>query len=44
MFAAVAGFGLAAAAASLFQRRAHLEDADYNGGYNALATVVDQDS
>ena len=41
MFAAAAGSGLAAAAATLFKRRAGDYESEFAGGYNALAAIVD---
>lgn len=42
MFAAAAGFGLAAAAMTLLKRRSDADEGELGVGYNALATVVDQ--
>ena len=39
MFAATAGFGLAAAAIALWRRREDDDDAVYMRGYNALAAL-----
>jgi hypothetical protein len=42
MFAAAAGSGLVAAAASLFKRNGDDNDGELAGGYNALAAMVDR--
>lgn len=42
MFAATAGFGLAVAAATLLRRASVIDEVEFDGGYNALAGIVDQ--
>ncbi len=42
MFAAAAGSGLVAAAASLFKRQTGDDEGEFAGGYNALAAIVDR--
>ena len=42
MFAAAAGSGLAAAAATFIRRARMIDAIEFDGGYNALVGVVDQ--
>jgi hypothetical protein len=42
MIAAIAGVGLAIAATTLVRRASFLDALEFDGGYNALATVVDR--
>jgi hypothetical protein len=42
MIAAIAGVGLAIAAITLVRRANFLDALEFDGGYNALATVVDR--
>ncbi len=42
MFAVAAGLGLAVAAAALARRGAFIDRLEFDGGYNALAPVVDR--
>lgn len=42
MFAAAAGFGLAVAATTLVRRARFIDEVEFDGGYNALAGIVDQ--
>lgn len=42
MFAAVAGTGLTIVAIAFFRRTGFIDALEFDGGYNALATVVDR--
>ena len=42
MFAVAAGLGLAAAAAALARRARFIDRLEFDGGYNALAPIVDR--
>lgn len=42
MFAAIAGLGAAIVATTLLRRARFIDDLEFDGGYNALAAVVDR--